>query len=121
RPRPVGLEMPLDVMAVETEVALPAAGEPPPLTRPDPELIDKAAALLADAKKPLLFVGGGAIGAAEEVLAIAEMLEAPVVSYTGGKGIVSDRHYLAQSALDRKSTRLNSSHRTISYAVFCLK
>src|SRR5207248_8040712 len=25
------------------------------------------------------------------------------------------------SALDRKSTRLNSSHRTISYAVFCLK
>src|SRR5207248_8560231 len=26
-----------------------------------------------------------------------------------------------QSTLDRKSTRLNSSHRTISYAVFCLK
>src|SRR5207248_11754589 len=25
------------------------------------------------------------------------------------------------SCLDRKSTRLNSSHRTISYAVFCLK
>ena len=56
---------------------------------PDPELIDKAAALLADARKPLLFVGGGAVGAAEEVRAIAEMLEAPVVSYTGGKGIVT--------------------------------
>src|SRR5207248_11775221 len=26
-----------------------------------------------------------------------------------------------RAALDRKSTRLNSSHRTISYAVFCLK
>src|SRR5438094_7687631 len=25
------------------------------------------------------------------------------------------------SLIDRKSTRLNSSHRTISYAVFCLK
>src|SRR5437867_6092226 len=25
------------------------------------------------------------------------------------------------AATDRKSTRLNSSHRTISYAVFCLK
>src|SRR5438270_1565238 len=95
RPRPVALEMPLDVMALETEVALPGAGELPAITMPDPELIDKAAALLADARKPLLFVGGGAIGAAEEVLAIAEMLEAPVVSYTGGKGIVSDRHYLA--------------------------
>src|SRR5207248_10002806 len=29
--------------------------------------------------------------------------------------------YLAGAARDRKSTRLNSSHRTISYAVFCLK
>src|SRR2546427_1114721 len=28
---------------------------------------------------------------------------------------------LAQSAPDRKSTRLNSSHSQISYAVFCLK
>src|SRR5207248_9932882 len=27
----------------------------------------------------------------------------------------------ARERLDRKSTRLNSSHRTISYAVFCLK
>src|SRR5437763_2713128 len=32
-------------------------------------------------------------------------------------GIVVKR----QDALDRKSTRLNSSHRCISYAVFCLK
>ena len=99
RPRPVGIEMPLDVMALETEVALPSADGLPPITMPDPELIDKAAALLAEAKKPLLFVGGGAVAASEEVLAIAEMLEAPVVSSTGGKGIVSDRHYLAQSAL----------------------
>src|SRR6516165_1513817 len=99
RPRPVALEMPLDVMALSTEVALPAAEKPPGVTMPDPELIDKAAGWLADAKKPLFFVGSGAVGATEEVLAIAEMLEAPVVSFTGGKGIVSDRHYLAQSAL----------------------
>jgi acetolactate synthase-1/2/3 large subunit len=99
RPRPVGLEIPPDVLALETEVALPGAEEPPAVTLPDPELIDKAVALFADARKPLLFVGSGAVGAAEEVLALAEMLEAPVVSFTGGKGIVSDRHYLAQSAL----------------------
>ena len=99
RPRPVALEMPLDVMALETEVALPAAEEIPAVTMPDPELIEKAALLLADARKPLVFVGSGAVAAAEEVLGIAEMLEAPVVSFTGGKGIVSDRHYLAQSAV----------------------
>jgi acetolactate synthase-1/2/3 large subunit len=99
RPRPVGLEIPPDVLALETDVKLPAAEAPPPPTEPDPELIDKAAALLADAHKPLFFVGSGAVGAAEEVRAIAEMLQAPVVSFTGGKGIVSDRHYLAQPAL----------------------
>src|SRR5207248_3576676 len=35
---------------------------------------------------------------------------------------VADAHCVDQLLnLDRKSTRLNSSHRTISYAVFCLK
>src|SRR5271167_269149 len=99
RPRPVGLEIPPDVLALATEVSLPPADSSPEPAAPDPELIDKAAELLADARKPLLFVGSGAVDAAEEVLAIAEMLEAPVVSFTGGKGIISDRHYLAQSAL----------------------
>ncbi|HZU88388.1 MAG TPA: thiamine pyrophosphate-binding protein, partial [Stellaceae bacterium] len=97
RPRPVGLEMPPDVMALETEVALPAAEPPPSPTPPDPDLIERAAELLAAAKRPLIFVGSGAVDAGAEVLAIAETLEAPVVSFVGGKGIVSDRHYLAQS------------------------
>src|SRR5207248_2714479 len=33
----------------------------------------------------------------------------------------SEIHEVAVGPVDRKSTRLNSSHRTISYAVFCLK
>jgi acetolactate synthase-1/2/3 large subunit len=99
RPRPVGLEMPMDVMALAAEVSLPAAAPPPPPPPPDPALIDRAAELLAAAKQPLIFVGGGAVAAGEAVLAIAEMLEAPVVSFVGGKGIVDDRHYLAQSAV----------------------
>jgi acetolactate synthase I/II/III large subunit len=99
RPRPVGLEIPPDVLALATEVALPAPEAPPAPTEPDSDQIDQAAQLLATAKKPLIFVGGGAVDAGEEVLAIAEMVQAPVVSYTGGKGVVSDRHYLAQSAL----------------------
>src|SRR5437867_7245825 len=36
---------------------------------------------------------------------------------TGGRVL----HHLKHFVPDRKSTRLNSSHRTISYAVFCLK
>ena len=101
RPRPVGLEIPPDVLALATEVALPAPAAPPSPTEPDPDpdQIDHAAQLLAAAKKPLIFVGGGAVDAGEEVLAVAELLQAPIVSFTGGKGIVSDRHYLAQSGL----------------------
>jgi acetolactate synthase-1/2/3 large subunit len=99
RPRPVGLEIPPDVLALATEVALPAAEPALPVTEPDPDQIEDAARLLAAAKNPLIFVGGGAVEAGEEVLAIAEMLQAPVISFTGGKGVVSDRHYLAQPAL----------------------
>src|SRR5690606_41818078 len=35
--------------------------------------------------------------------------------------IIRDRYEGYKQALDRKSTRLNSSHVKISYAVFCLK
>src|SRR3712207_7525632 len=34
------------------------------------------------------------------------------------RGVRGDRH---RTGVDRKSTRLNSSHANISYAVFCLK
>src|SRR5437867_6428691 len=34
---------------------------------------------------------------------------------------VADDTFSTSAVSDRKSTRLNSSHRTISYAVFCLK
>src|SRR2546422_4666748 len=42
------------------------------------------------------------------------------LSLLGGAECLSLRQ-LGQSLLDRKSTRLNSSHGYISYAVFCLK
>src|SRR5438034_3533614 len=41
----------------------------------------------------------------------------PVV---GARGVAAHRQGRARGA-DRKSTRLNSSHTVISYAVFCLK
>ncbi|HEX3864097.1 MAG TPA: thiamine pyrophosphate-dependent enzyme [Stellaceae bacterium] len=99
RPRPVALEMPLDIMALDGEVSLPGIEAPSPPSPPDADLIDKAAALLGNAKQPLIYVGSGAAAAGAEVLAVAERLQAPVTTYTGGKGIVSDRHYLSQNLL----------------------
>src|SRR3712207_8560496 len=40
--------------------------------------------------------------------------------FNWSQGVVLDHTY-ATGAKDRKSTRLNSSHANISYAVFCLK
>src|SRR5262249_20358198 len=59
RPRPVGIELPPDVLAAKAEVDLKVqfAAEPePPL---DEDAIALAAALLARAEHPVIFVGGG--------------------------------------------------------------
>src|SRR2546430_6920368 len=47
---------------------------------------------------------------------LGETQFAPITSAVGDTTLVA-----AQGAGDRKSTRLNSSHSQISYAVFCLK
>ena len=96
RPRPVSLEMPMDIMAMESDVTLQTAYENTPLA-PDLDRIKAAAKILGRAKRPLIVVGGGAIHAAAEVQEIAEMLQAPVVSFRSGRGIVSDQHYLGQN------------------------
>ena len=103
RPRPVEVEMPWDVMASEAEVDLldPVAATPPPPL--DGEGIEQAARLLGAAKNPMIFVGSGALGAAEEVRELGEMLQAPVASNRQGRGLLSDHHYLALSHLMARS------------------
>jgi len=97
RPRPVALQIPVDVAAMEAEVSLlPPSPEYEPV-RPDPDLIRQAAGILAKAKRPLIMVGGGAIQAGAELLQLAESLQAPVVSHRQGKGTIDDRHYLSQT------------------------
>ena len=95
RPRPVGIEMPLDQLHLKSPVGpiTPTAAPEPP--EPDPDLIAKAARMLGEASNPMIFVGGGAYEAAEEIRALAEMLQAPVVSYMNGKGVLDDRHPLS--------------------------
>jgi acetolactate synthase-1/2/3 large subunit len=97
RPRPVAVEMPMDAMALETEVNLGNAGAIDGALPLDAEAVDKAAALLGSAERPMIVVGSGVEDAGEALLAVAEALEAPVVALQNGKGVVSDRHYLAHS------------------------
>lgn len=95
RPRPVGLEISLDVLSAKVEMALKAL--PLAVRRPavDPDALDQAARLLGKAKRPLIFVGGGAQDASAEVCALAEALQAPVFATNNGRGVLSSRHYLS--------------------------
>src|SRR5258708_24011705 len=69
--------------------------------------------------------GRRSTSAGEEVLPGVEGGPVQVVAEPSSGGLVGEtaqtQHQLVQEAQDRKSTRLNSSHQIISYAVFCLK
>ena len=97
RPRPVEIEIPPDVLEATGEVTLLEPG-PEPVLAPDSDAINRAAQALGRAERPLIFAGGGIIGgnASSELLRLAELLEAPVVMTSNGRGAVSDRHYLGQ-------------------------
>jgi acetolactate synthase-1/2/3 large subunit len=95
RPRPVAVDISPDILAKAAEVSFLKTESPHPL-RPDRDSIVKAASLLARAKKPLIWAGGGAIisDASKEIVALAETLGAAVATTTEGKGIIPEDHPL---------------------------
>jgi acetolactate synthase-1/2/3 large subunit len=101
RPQPVGLEVPPDVLQMVADVALLEPVDRDEPLEPDPELVRRAAELLARADRPALYVGGGVVagGASEALREVAERLEAPVVMSPNGRGALDDRHPLALTSL----------------------
>src|SRR3954452_14336712 len=71
---PAALEMPWDVFTqrAETGASNPLERFPAPL--PDPERVKAAAALIANSKTPMIFVGSGAIHSRDEILELAELI-----------------------------------------------
>ena len=94
--RPVGLEIPTDVLASTGAFAahspFPAESEP----TLDANRLEEAAALLAKAERPLIVVGAGAQDASEEIRALAEYMQAPVIAHRMGRGVLDSRHPLSQ-------------------------
>lgn len=97
RPRPVYIEVPLDLLeeeAGDSADALAARGfEPVPA--PEPASVAAAAELLGAAADPVILAGGGSRGAGTEIRALAERLGAPVVTTLNAKGILDERHPLS--------------------------
>src|SRR5258705_6148010 len=52
---------------------------------------------------------------------IKDLIESKTISLEDGLAFATNQNNLILSLKDRKSTRLNSSHLGISYAVFCLQ
>ena len=96
RPRPVAVELPPDVLAGEGQVELATPVAAPPLPEPDGTLVERAARLLAEARFPVIHVGGGVIssGAAPAVVELAERLQAPILKSSFGHSAIDDRHPL---------------------------
>jgi len=94
RPRPVHLSLPRDVLPQAIEGGW-RPRRPPSLPMPDPAAIEEAADRLAVATRPLIVVGGGAVGTRVPLTAIAERLGAPVLATNAGKGILPESHPLS--------------------------
>ena len=94
RPRPAILECPLDVWGRRGAVSFETAPSPPARPPIDDDAVNAAAMILGNSQRPLIVVGGGAQDASAEVIALAEMLEAPVVAYRRGQGVVPATHRL---------------------------
>jgi acetolactate synthase I/II/III large subunit len=96
RPQPVAVEIPIDLQYQHTD--------PQPMERPvirraraDPAALAAAAAELSAARRPLIWAGGGVVaaGASAALTALAERLQAPVVTTIEGRGAIPEDHPLA--------------------------
>ena len=97
RPRPVHIEIPLDVLEAPAEVP---AEDRRPRSMPDrvsgdPIALAEAARLLSAARTPVIVAGGGAVDAAHQIVAVAERLGAPVLTTLNGKAVLDERHPLS--------------------------
>ncbi len=76
--------------------------------RPPVEQFEKALGLLKAAKRPVFIVGHGARFHMDQVIAMAEMMNAPVITTFKGKGLISDTHPLGCGVLGRSGTPIAS-------------
>ena len=91
------LDFPLDVLFNNADLDIPNDARPDDGPPPDPSEIDKVAALLASAERPIL-VAGSAVwleGAEVELRRLAESLQIPVFMNGQGRGCLPADHPLA--------------------------
>jgi acetolactate synthase I/II/III large subunit len=91
RPGPAALECAIDVWGKRAHVSAIVPPSSPKAPRIDDDAVRRAAKHLAKAKRVLIVAGGGALDASLEVTLLSGMLQAPVMSYRRGRGVLDDR------------------------------
>jgi acetolactate synthase-1/2/3 large subunit len=120
RPGPVHLEVPADLLAGEAGDALP-----PRVVRArvpaEEAAVTRAAALLDEARRPLILAGGGVLhsGAWETLGEVATTLRAPVVTTIQGKGALPDGHPWALGDMNSPSGSAAYPMADLLFAVGC--
>jgi acetolactate synthase I/II/III large subunit len=95
RPGPVVVECPWDTLGASALVESVKPRDPARPPPPDPDAVLRAAQLIAQAKQPMIMVGGGAFGAQCEIQELSQLLQSPVVAHRSGRGVLADDQPLA--------------------------
>lgn len=114
RPRPVHIEIPLDVLEEEWagadgfELPIPEVAAP----QPSEQAVTEAVRLLGAAVTPVVVLGGGTRHIATKACRLVELLDAPVLTTVNGKGVVPESNPLSLGA----SIRLEPAQRLVAEA-----
>jgi len=106
RPGPVWIDIPKDVQTAEIEIdVLPEPGERAPAPEFSAESVSDAAAMINAAKRPVLYLGGGAINASESVRQLAEKANLPTTMTLMALGMLPKAHPLSLGMLGMHGAR----------------
>lgn len=106
RPGPVWIDIPKDVQTAEIEIdVLPEPGDRAPAPAFSAESVRDAAAMINAAKRPVLYLGGGAINAADEIRQFAEKANLPTTMTLMALGMLPKAHPLSLGMLGMHGAR----------------
>ncbi|MCK7359277.1 acetolactate synthase large subunit [Enterobacter roggenkampii] len=106
RPGPVWIDIPKDVQTAEIEIdVLPEPGDRAPSPEFSAESVRDAAAMINAAKRPVLYLGGGAINAADEIRDFAEKANLPTTMTLMALGMLPKAHPLSLGMLGMHGAR----------------
>ena len=90
RPGPAAVSVCWDTLGESADLAPCRPTRVAAAPDPDPGQVSRCVQLIREARRPMIFTGSGAQHASAAVQALAQRLQAPVVGFRGGRGVVGE-------------------------------